>query len=212
VSAVTAVPAPHHPDRRIEPHGWLRAAQRRSTLTAKARAVAAVLFSRMDAHATCWPSLATIAADAGYARSHSVLPALDELEAAGWLVRERRWKANGAPATTRYVAVVPAEAVDPDDPVGLPVDPAAEPGASAPHSPPAPVDNRPGPVDRPSGPYPRHGVTVTPDQGPEVPTKLPTKQQPRPRRRRRVDRRPPDWQLTRGPDGRLYATTEGTDR
>jgi hypothetical protein len=205
VTAPTIAAAPH-PDRRVTSHGWLRAVQRRSTLTPKARAVAAVLFARMDDAGTCWPSLATIAADAGYVRSHSVLAALDELEAAGWLLRERRRKANGAPATTRYAAVVPAESVDPAEPVGPPVDPAE--GASE--------GLRRGSegvseaVDNPPGGYPSSGVTVTPGRGPDLATVLPTDQQPRPpaRRRRRRGRPPtpaPSWRLVESPDGRVYA-------
>jgi hypothetical protein len=200
---------PAHPDRRVTAHPWLRAVQRRSTLTPKARAVAAVLFARMDEDGTCWPSLATIATDAGYVRSHSVLPALDELEAAGWLLRERRRKANGSPATTRYVAVLPAVAVDPEDPVGPAVDPAegaSEGLARGSEGASGPVDNRP------EG-YPWPGVTVTPGRGPDLATVLPTDQQPRTHARRRRRGRPPtpapSWRLVTAPDGRVYAVDGG---
>jgi hypothetical protein len=200
VTATTTTTA--HPDRRVTAHGWLRALQRRSTLTPKGRAVAAVLFARMDADGTCWPSLATIAQDAGYVRSHSVLAALDELEAAGWLLRERRRKVDGSPATTRYVAVLPVEAVDPDEPVGPTVDPA--------EGPPAVVDNRPGTVDDGGGGYPSSGVGVTPRRGPDLATLLPTEdQQPRTRAGRRRRGRPPtpapSWRSVTAPDGRVYA-------
>jgi hypothetical protein len=233
VTAPTIAATGPHPDRRLTAHGWLRAVQRRSTLTPKARAVAAVLFARMDEDGTCWPSLATIATDAGYVRSHSVLAALDELEAAGWLLRERRRKANGAPATTRYAAVVPAVAVDPDEPVGPPVDPAGrsevpnvDPNLSSAELDLAAdtlrsgelrvVDNRPAVVDATAGGYPSHGVTVTPGRGPELASELATdQQQPRPhaRRRRRRGRPPgpaPSWRSVTAPDGRVYAV-DGAD-
>jgi hypothetical protein len=213
VTATTTTTA--HPDRRVTAHGWLRALQRRSTLTPKGRAVAAVLFARMDEDGTCWPSLATIAQDAGYVRSHSVLAALDELEAAGWLLRERRRKVDGSPATTRYVAVLPAESVDPNEPVGPTVDPAE--GASEGHrwgseGVSAVVDNRPGTVDYDGGGYPSSGAGATPRRGVELASELPTEdQQPRtrPRRGRRRRGRPPTsaptWRSVTAPDGRVYA-------
>jgi hypothetical protein len=203
------VTASTHPDRRVTAHGWLRAVQRRSTLTPKARAVAAALFARMDEDGTCWPSLATIATDAGYVRSHSVLAALDELEAAGWLLRERRRKANGAPATTRYAAVVPAESVDPADPVGPPAghaDGARKGHRKGSEGLPALVDNR----DRGT---PSHGAGITPRQGPELATVLPTEDQLlRTRTRGRREDRPrgrppapmPRWESVTSPEGRVY--------
>jgi hypothetical protein len=200
------VTASTHPDRRVTAHGWLRAVLDRSDLPQRARLVAAALFARMDPDGTCWPSLATVSAAAGYARPDGALAGLDTLEAAGWLIRERRRRADGSPATTRYVAVVPAESVDPDEPVGPPVDPTEGApeglgrglqGASA------VVDNRPGGSMRPRG-----GAPST--RGVELASDLATDQQPRPpaRRRRRRGRPPtpaPSWRLVESPDGRLYA-------
>jgi hypothetical protein len=208
VSAVEAVPAPHHPDRHVTSHGWLRAVQRRSDLSRRARLIASVLFAYMDPDGgSCFPSLATIAHDAGYSGTSSVLDGLDELEAGGWLLRDQRRRRDGGLSTTSYHAAVPVEAVDPADPVGPTVDPSPAPADPSP----APVDNGPGPVDRPARGTPRPRGGVPRPGGHELALDLAkTHETPRtrPRRRRRVDRRPPDWTLTRGPDGRIYATND----
>ena len=108
--------------RRVDALKWLRAVQRRSSLSAKARAVAAVLFARMDPDgASCFPSLDTIAADAGYRGRESILSRsaskgrkaqagpLDELEQAGWILRERRPRRGHGHATTKYYATIPID-------------------------------------------------------------------------------------------------------
>ena len=111
--------------RRVNAHEWLRDVQRRSTLSAKARAVAAVLFARMDPDgASCHPSLDTIARDAGYSNRESILSRsaskgrnaqvgpLEELVRGGWLKRRLR-----PGDTTQYEATVPLWLVEgvPDD-------------------------------------------------------------------------------------------------
>lgn len=110
----------------VDGQQWLRAVQRRSTLSAKARAVAAVLFAHMDPDdgSHCSPSLDTIAREAGYrkrdailgrratARHAARLGPLDELERAGWLIRLRRPGQGRGHATTAYYATVPPLAVD----------------------------------------------------------------------------------------------------
>jgi hypothetical protein len=209
VSAGAAATAPHHPDRHVTAHGWLRAVQRRSDLSRRARLVASVLFTYMDPDGgSCFPSLATIAHDAGYSGTSSVLDGLAELEAGGWLLRDQRRRRDGSPATTSYHAAVPVEAVDPADPVGPPVDPAGR--GESPHVATS-VDNGPGPVDSQARGTPRTRAGVPRPDGHDLAVDLARTHEPprtRPRRRRRVDRRPPAWTLTRGADGRLYATNE----
>jgi hypothetical protein len=209
VTSVAAATAPQHPDRHVTAHGWLRAVQRRSDLSRRARLVASVLFTYMDPDGgSCFPSLATIADGAGYSGTSSVLDGLAELEAGGWLLRDQRRRRDGSPATTSYHAAVPVEAVDPADPVGPPVDPAGRlesPDVAT------PVDSVADPVDRPARGTPRPRAGVPRPGGYDLAVDLAKTHEPprtRPRRRRRVDRRPPDWQLTRGPDGRLYATND----
>jgi hypothetical protein len=211
VSAVAAATAPQHPDRHVTAHGWLRAVlRRRSDLSRRARLVASVLFTYMDPDGgSCFPSLATIADGAGYSGTTSVLDGLDELEAGGWLLRDQRRRRDGSPATTSYHAAVPVEAVDPADPVGPPVDPAPATPSTAEIPQSAPVDSVADPVDRPARGTPRPRAGVPRPGGHDLATDLAKTHEPpraRPRRRRRVDRRPPDWQLTRSA-GRLYATT-----
>jgi hypothetical protein len=75
---------------------------------------------------SCSPSLATVATDAGYSGTTSVLDALAELEAGEWLLRDQRRRRDGSPATTSYHAALPSSAVDPADPGGPPVDPAPD--------------------------------------------------------------------------------------
>jgi hypothetical protein len=205
VTASTIAATGPHPDRRVTSHGWLRAVQRRSGLSRRARLVASVLFAYMDPDgSSCFPSLATIAADAGDGSVTSVLAGLDELAEGGWLLRERRRHRDGSPLSTRYVAVLPAESVDPDDPVGPPVDPAARL-----ESPDVPaVDNRPATVDEhPAGTPPPWGALPRPG-GHDLASDLAKKPPHAPARRRRRGRPPrpaPTWQLVTGPDGRPYA-------
>jgi hypothetical protein len=198
VTAPTLAATGPHPDRRVTAHGWLRAVQRRSGLSRRARLVASVLFAYMDPDgSSCFPSLATIAADAGYSSVTSVLAGLDELTGAGWLLREPRRHRDGSPATTAYAAVVPAESVDPADPVGPPVDPADA------------VDNRPATVDdeRRGTPRPRGGVPRP--GGVDLASDLAKKPARTHARRRRRRERPPSpaatWRLVTAPDGRPYA-------
>jgi hypothetical protein len=199
VTAPTSIAAGvPHPDRRVTAHGWLRGLQRRSGLSRRARLVASVLFAYMDPDgSSCFPSLATIAADAGYGSVTSVLAGLDELAEAGWLLREPRRHRDGSPATTAYAAVVPAESVDPADPVGPSVDPAPV------------VDNRPPAVDeapagtpRPWGALPRPGGV---DLASDLANKPPRTHARRRRRRGRPPSPAPSWRLVTAPDGRVYA-------
>lgn len=94
--------------RRVNALEWLRAVHRRSGLSIPARGVAAVLFARMDPDgASCFPSLATVAADAGYQHGRSVAPHLTELERGGWIIRERRPRKGRDHEATRYYATIP---------------------------------------------------------------------------------------------------------
>lgn len=102
---------------------WLRAVQRRSTLSPQARAIAAVLAVRMDPDgSSCYPSLDTIAADASYANGRSVVRWLDELERGGWVIRYRR------PHRTYYYATIPL-----DDPAHMPPHSGGDRAGDSPH-------------------------------------------------------------------------------
>lgn len=72
----------------------------RETLDAKAKCVALVLSTHMDANgASCFPSLSTLQSEASLGRA-AVVAALKTLQAAGFIV-----KAPGGPTTSnRYVA------------------------------------------------------------------------------------------------------------
>lgn len=90
----------------MTPFEWLYEIGRRSGLSREARSIAAVLFVHMmDAGEThCCPSLATIAKHGGYRNGRTVVPHLNELEHAGWLLRDRT-----AGEETCYFATSPVD-------------------------------------------------------------------------------------------------------
>lgn len=60
------------------------------------------LKSRANKAGECWPSINRIARELHMGRT-TVKRALDDLEAAGWLQRQPRWRENGSRTSTRYV-------------------------------------------------------------------------------------------------------------
>jgi DNA-binding MarR family transcriptional regulator len=70
-------------------------ARRSKGLSTKAGNVLRVLAERADNNGRCWPSQDTIAEDANVS-SRTAFAALKELEAAGWIERERRQRRDGS--------------------------------------------------------------------------------------------------------------------
>lgn len=70
-------------------------ARRSKGLSTKAGNVLRVLADRADNKGRCWPSQDTIADDANMS-SRTAFAALKELEAAGWIERERRHRHDGS--------------------------------------------------------------------------------------------------------------------
>ncbi len=60
-----------------------------------------VLASYANGDGTAWPGLRTVAAKGGVSRS-TVIRALDDLEAAGWIDRQRRYGEGGEARSTLY--------------------------------------------------------------------------------------------------------------
>lgn len=67
------------------------------------RAVAVFMYlsNRANQNKECFPSVRTIAADLHMSKS-TVFRALNDLEAAGLIVREERWRTNGGRSSTLY--------------------------------------------------------------------------------------------------------------
>lgn len=70
------------------------------------RAVAVYMYlkDRADKSGSCWPAISTISKDMGMSRS-TVKRALTDLEAAGYLKKEFRYRENGSYTSNRYTIV-----------------------------------------------------------------------------------------------------------
>lgn len=71
-------------------------------LPSRARAVYMYLRDRSDAAGKCWPGIKTIAADMHLSRS-TVKRALADLEKAGYVQRQPRYRENGSNTSNLYV-------------------------------------------------------------------------------------------------------------
>ena len=71
------------------------------SLPHRAKAVYMYLEDRMNNQRQCWPGIRTIASDLQLSRS-TVKRALKELEQSGYLLRERRSRANGGRTSNLY--------------------------------------------------------------------------------------------------------------
>lgn len=80
-----------------------------SGLTGAQKNVLVALIHRRNKRGVCWPSLDTIAEDASHVRS-TVCEALLVLEALGWILRTRRFRATGQPTSTLYHVQLPEDA------------------------------------------------------------------------------------------------------
>ena len=72
-----------------------------SDLSHRARSVYMYLKDRADSEGRCWPGIRTIAAELGFSR-YTVKRALDDLNGAGLLTREPRWRENGSLSSNLY--------------------------------------------------------------------------------------------------------------
>ena len=54
----------------------------------------------------CWPAVSTISRELRLSRS-TIQRALRDLEAAGWLSKEPRWRENGSSSSNRYHIINP---------------------------------------------------------------------------------------------------------
>ena len=72
-----------------------------TSLPPRAVAVYMYLHDRSDRQKKCWPGIKTIAKDMNLSRS-TVKRALHDLEKAGYLVREPRYRANGSRSSNLY--------------------------------------------------------------------------------------------------------------
>ena len=80
---------------------WIQRQRKRHGLSGTTQAVAHAIAHRIDADYKAWPSLATIAEDAGVSL-RTVKRSLTALEAVGILTRERRRRPDGSHASTVY--------------------------------------------------------------------------------------------------------------
>ncbi len=60
------------------------------------------LYERANKEGVCWPAVSTISRELGLSRS-TVQRALKDLECAGWLTKEPRWRENGSSTSNRYL-------------------------------------------------------------------------------------------------------------
>jgi len=67
------------------------------------RAVTVYMYlkNRANSEGACWPAVRTIARDLRLSRA-TVQRALRDLEGAGWLVKEPRWRENGSSSSNMY--------------------------------------------------------------------------------------------------------------
>lgn len=67
----------------------------------RCKAVYIYLRDRSAASGSCWPGVKTITRDLGLSRS-TVRRALKELECAGWILRQPRYRENGSCTSNLY--------------------------------------------------------------------------------------------------------------
>lgn len=72
-----------------------------SDLSHRARSVYMYLKDRSDSEGRCWPAIKTIALELGLSRS-TVKRALDDLQKAGLLQKDPRWRENGSLTSNLY--------------------------------------------------------------------------------------------------------------
>lgn len=75
-----------------------------SDLSHRARSVYMYLKDRADSEGRCWPAIKTIALELGLSRS-TVKRALDDLQKAGLLRKDPRWRENGRLTSNLYHGV-----------------------------------------------------------------------------------------------------------
>ncbi len=73
-------------------------------LPSRARAVYMYLRDRSDAQGKCWPGIKTIATDMHLSRS-TVKRALADLEKAGYLKKQPRYRENGSSTSNLYAVL-----------------------------------------------------------------------------------------------------------
>lgn len=83
----------------------------RSTLKSRALNVLLYLIDRTNKEMTCFPAISTIAEQLHISVS-TVKRALKELEQAGFLRRDPRWRDNGGQSSNLYTLDAPAETLD----------------------------------------------------------------------------------------------------
>lgn len=71
------------------------------SLPSRAKSVYCCLKDHADRQGQCWPSIATIARETGLSRS-TVKRAILDLERAGYLKKEQRWRENGGKSSLLY--------------------------------------------------------------------------------------------------------------
>ena len=75
-----------------------------SNLSHRAKSVYMYLKDRADSEGRCWPAIRTIALELGLSRS-TVKRALDDLQKAGLLRKDPRWRENGSLTSNLYHVV-----------------------------------------------------------------------------------------------------------
>lgn len=70
-------------------------------LPSRSKSVYCCLKDHANKQSQCWPSLATIARETGLSRS-TVKRALADLEHAGYVKKEQRWRENGGKSSLLY--------------------------------------------------------------------------------------------------------------
>ena len=125
----------------------------RSTLKSRALNVLLYLIDRTNREMTCFPAIPTIAEQLHISVS-TVKRALKELEQAGFLRRDPRWRDNGGQSSNLYTLDAPVETPAPD-PSPAP-EPAPEDERQAPAPAAAPMAAQPCNSVRPDGWTPVH--------------------------------------------------------
>lgn len=139
----------------------------RSTLKSRALNVLLYLIDRTNKEMTCFPAISTIAEQLHISVS-TVKRALKELEQAGFLRRDPRWRDNGGQSSNLYTLDTPAETPEP----GPAPESAPEDERQAPAPAPAPVAAQPSGAARPAGWTPVHNVCQRMEQQPREGTQL----------------------------------------
>ena len=64
------------------------------------------LVERANREGICWPAISTMSRELRLSRS-TIQRALCDLETAGWLTKEPRWRENGSSSSNRYHNINP---------------------------------------------------------------------------------------------------------